>query len=94
MGLWNRIQRTLWTGEVVKDYGLISDRSVGGAHRTLTVVLSERNGRRVFLKESYRRFGAFSIRFIELDQDEVTRLDTVFRDALGQMSAAGDIPAR
>jgi hypothetical protein len=31
MGLWNRIQRRLWTGEVVKDYGLVSDRSVRGA---------------------------------------------------------------
>ncbi|MEA2675704.1 MAG: hypothetical protein QOI92_2896 [Chloroflexota bacterium] len=94
MGLWNRIQRTLWTGEVVKDYGQVSDRSVSGSHRTLTVVLSEKHGRRVFLKESYRRLGAFSVSFIELDQDEVTRLDTIFHDALGQMSAAGDIPAR
>lgn len=94
MGIWNRIQRTLWTGEVIKDYGPISDRSVRGAHRTLSVVLSEKNGRRVFLKESYRGFGAASVRFIELDQDEVTRLDTIFHDALGHMSAAGDIPAR
>jgi hypothetical protein len=94
MGLWNRIQRTLWTGEVVKDYGQVSDRSVRGAHRTLTVVLSEKNGRRVFLKESYRGFGAFRVNFIELDHDEVTRLDTIFRDALGQMPGAGDISAR
>jgi hypothetical protein len=58
------------------------------------VVLSEKNGRRVFLKESYRGFGAFSVRFIELDQDEVTSLVTIFSDALGQMAAVGDIPPR
>ena len=48
-------------------------------------MLSEKQGRRLFLRESYRRFGAFSVRFIELDRDEVLRLDAIFQEALDQM---------
>ena len=52
---------------------------ISRAHRSLSVVLSEKQGRRLFLREAYRRFGAFSVRFIELDRDEVLRLDAIFR---------------
>jgi hypothetical protein len=85
MGLWSRIQSALWTGEVVKDYGAISERSIGSAKRSLTAVLSKKRGRRLFLRESYRGFGAFRINFIELDRDEVFALDAVLHDALEQM---------
>ena len=85
MGLWSWIQRRVWTGEVVKDYGVISDREIRSVHRSLTVVLSEKGGRRVFLRESYRRFGAFRINFIELNRDEAVRLDAILHDALDQM---------
>jgi hypothetical protein len=47
MGLWSAIQRKLWAGRVVKDYGKISDRSVRSAHRSLSVVFSERDGHRL-----------------------------------------------
>ena len=35
MGLWSRVQQALWTGAVVKDYGVLSDGSIGRQHRTL-----------------------------------------------------------
>jgi len=86
MGVWGRIQRKLWTGDVVQDYGIISDRSVSGSHRSLAVLLSDpKQGRRLFLRESYRAAMAFRINFIELDRDEVARLDEILHEALEHM---------
>ncbi len=75
----------MWTGSVIVDFGSVSNRQISRAHRSLSVVLSEKQGRRLFLREAYRRFGAFSVRFIELDRDEVLRLDAIFQEALDQM---------
>ena len=86
MGLWSRIERALWTGEVVKDYGVIRERSVRGPRRKLSAVLAERDGvRRVFLKESWRGLLAASVRYVELDRDEVERLAEILADARSEM---------
>jgi hypothetical protein len=82
MNLWSAIQQRLWTGRVVKDYGTIGDRSVRRAHRSLSVVLSERDGSRLFLRESWRGFGAFRVNFVELDREEATRLGAIIQDAI------------
>jgi hypothetical protein len=86
MGFFKAAQRR-WTGRVVKDYGVVSDRSVRGAHRTLAVVLSEHDGPRIYVRESWRRFFAFAFRvnFIERNRDEATRLRAIIDDALGSM---------
>jgi hypothetical protein len=86
MGLWNAIQQKVWTGKVLKDYGAISDdRHVLGVSRTLSVVLTEKKGRRLFLRESWRGFAGFRIIFIELDREAATRLGAIIEDALAQM---------
>jgi hypothetical protein len=85
LGFWKAVQQRLWTGPVIKDYGEVSNRSVRGAHRTLSAVLSDKGGRRVYLRESWRGFGAFRINFIELDRDEATRLRDILGDALAEM---------
>ena len=85
MGLWNRIQRALWTGEVVKDYGAISDGSMGRQHRTLSVLLAGKHGKTLFIRTSYRTWGAASVQFLELDRETVEKLDAVLHDALERM---------
>ncbi len=85
MGLWSRLLRTLWTGEVLRDYGVIGDREIGSGHRTLSVVLSDKHGGRVFLKESWRAAIAFRVNFVELDADEAARLEEALRDALPRL---------
>lgn len=91
MGLWNAIQQKLWTGRVLRDYGTISDRAVRSVHRSLSVVFSERDGHRLFLKESWRRFGAFRINFIELDRDEAAELGAIIQDAIGRWPHEGAV---
>lgn len=85
MGLWSCLQQKLWTGEVIKDYGPISDGSIGRQHRTLSVLLAGKHGRSLFIRSSYRTWGAASVQFIELDRDTVVKLDAAIHDALEQM---------
>ncbi len=33
MRLWSLVEKKLWTGEIVKDYGIISEGPYGGATR-------------------------------------------------------------
>jgi hypothetical protein len=85
VGLWDRIQEKFWTGPVVKDYGVLSYGPVGRQHQTLSIVLAGRRGETLFLKASYRSFGAASVRFIAIDRDAAVRLDAVLHDALRHM---------
>jgi hypothetical protein len=85
MGLWSRLQRTLWTGEVLKDYGVMGDRRIGSSHRTLSLVFTDKHGGRVFLKESWRAAFGFSVHFIELDAEESARLQEALRDAIPRL---------
>jgi len=85
MGLWSRIERTVWTGDVVKDYGVISDGLINGVRRKVSVVLAGKGDRRVFIRVSYQRWFAASVRFIELDRDSADKLHTALGDALNQM---------
>jgi hypothetical protein len=78
--LFGRIQR-LWTGKVLTDYGVIGDRSIGGARRTIVVLLTERGGTRLIIRETYTGLG-FRVNFIELDRDEVVKLNEVIQEAL------------
>ena len=58
MGLWSRIERTVWTGDVVKDYGVISDGLINGVRRKVSVVLAGKGDRRVFIRVSDRTLSA------------------------------------
>jgi len=85
MGLWNWIERRLWTGDVVKDYGPISDSRYGGLRRKISVMLAK-GGTRVILRVSYRRLVTASIQFVELDRDAASKLRDALDDALLTMS--------
>jgi hypothetical protein len=91
MDFWSWVQQKIWTGRVVKDYGTIGDRSVRHAHRSLSVVFSDRDGHRLFLRESWRGYGAFRINWVELDRDEATRLGGIIEDAIGQWPHEGAV---
>jgi hypothetical protein len=83
VGLFGRVQR-LWTGKVLRDYGVIGDRSIRGVRRTIAVLLTERGGTRLVIRETYTGLG-FRVNFIELDRDEVVKLNEVIQEALPQL---------
>ena len=86
MGLWGRIERTFWTGEVVKDYGVISDVRLSHAvRRRISVILAGKAGSRVVIRVVYRRWFSATVQFVELDRDAVSKLRDTLDDALGRM---------
>lgn len=85
MSIWNRIERALWTGDPVADYGLISDTSVRGTRRKVSVMLAGKQSRRVIIRVSYRRWFAGSLDFLDLDRESVTLLHAALEDALTRM---------
>lgn len=85
MGIWNRIEQRLWTGDVVKDYGTISEAESGPGNRKVSVVLAGKGAPRIFVRVSYRSWFAGSVAFIELDRDTAIKLRAAIDDALPQM---------
>jgi hypothetical protein len=89
VGFRNRVEQKLWTGEVLKDYGPISERKYRFSTCRVSVVLAQKNGaNRLWIRESRRGPLAASVRFLELDSDAVMRLGAALEDALPQMDGS------
>jgi predicted HAD superfamily phosphohydrolase len=86
MGLWKRVEERLFTGQVLQDYGLISDTKAGVASRKVKVLLTTRdNATRFVIRTSYKAFLSASVQFLELDREAVVKLRTALDDALARM---------
>jgi len=60
--LWRRIEQALWTGNVLRDYGAVSEDRYGGAKRTVSAMLAHRHDRdRLVIKSSYKAFLSASV---------------------------------
>jgi hypothetical protein len=81
MGLWSLIQRKLWTGRVVQD-NPVSERRIGISRRRVSLLATDKDGGRIFIKESWAAPIAASVRFIELTPAEAFRLDAALHEAL------------
>ena len=87
MGWWRRVEETLWTGKVVKDYGPILEDQQGISHRRVSVLLADgKQGRRLFIRTSANAWIAASVSFLDLDRDAALKLRSALDDALTQMS--------
>ena len=71
MGLWKRVEQAFWTGDILKEYGPVSDGRYGATKRTVSALLSHRDGRdRLVIKASYKAFFAASVQYVDLEQGE------------------------
>ena len=87
MGFWKRIEETLWTGNVVKDYGLIMEDQQGIARRKVSVILADgKKGRRLFIRTSAHAWVSASVQFLDFDREAALKLRVALDDALTQMS--------
>jgi hypothetical protein len=87
MGIWKRIEETLWTGRTVKDYGSIMEDQQGIARRKVSVILADgKKGRRLFIRTSAHAWVSASVQFLDLDREAALKLRTALDDALTQMS--------
>ena len=86
MSLWKRVEQALWTGNILRDYGPLSEGSYGASKRTVSAMLAHKNGRdRLVIKASYKAFLAASVQYVDLDRESVLKLKAAVDDALLQM---------
>jgi len=86
MGLWKRIEQTLWTGKVLREYGPLSEGRIGPARRTVSALLAQRDGRdRFVVKASYIAFLSASVQYLDLDRGSALKLKAALDDALTEM---------
>jgi hypothetical protein len=85
VGIWRRVEKKLWTGEVVKDYGIISDGKYQGSTRRVSVLLAGKGTRLVFIRVSYRAWFGGSVSFLEFDRDAASKLQAALADAVRLM---------
>jgi hypothetical protein len=89
MGWWRRVEETLWTGKVIKDYGVILQDRQGIVNRKMSVILAEGNGgrgRRLYIRTSAHAWLSASVSFLDFDRDAALKLRTALDDALTFLS--------
>jgi len=84
MNIFQRLERTLWLGEVVRDYGCIFEQNVGGAFQKTSILLCRRKGKmEMVIKTSAFAFLAASVRYEYLPVSVIPQL----RSILDEMEA-------
>lgn len=86
MGIFKKIEELLFTGKVIKDYGIICEDSTGCCKRIKTVLLVDRKGqKKIIIRESRKALLAASITYSEFDRTGVQQLRDSLDDALNLM---------
>jgi len=83
MSLFKKIEESIWTGKVIKDYGIIDEQRTGISRLRRSVLLTEKgNKRKVIIKQSAAAFICASVNYFEFDRMAVQRLKDALEDAL------------
>ena len=87
MGLWKRIEQAVWTGQVLRDYGSLSEGRRGPVKVTVSALRTwKSNQDRFIIKSSYVSFFAASVHYMEFDRDAALKLKAALDDAVDQMT--------
>jgi hypothetical protein len=80
MGLLSRLEQALFTGKIVKDYGLLSEGRYGAANRTITALVTQRDDVASFvIKSSYKALLSARVQYLDLDREGALKWCTLRR---------------
>ena len=86
MGLFKKIEQTLFTGKIIKDYSIISERQLPlGKIRQQVLLVERQHEKRIVIKESTGLFAGSSVRYFEFDRAGVHKLRSALEDAAGYL---------
>jgi hypothetical protein len=92
LGLFGWLERKMFLGDVIKDYGVLDEKNVGIGRLRTSVVLCRRKGQ---LKLAFRTTGtsplSASVNYAMIDAtpSALAKLAEVLQDAQAQVSVAG-----
>ncbi len=86
MGFFKKIEETLWTGKIIKDYGVIDEKQMGIVKPKHRVMLTEKNGEKnIIIKESIVAGISAYVKYFRLDKPSAQNLKDAVEDALKSM---------
>ncbi len=87
VSFWKRIERAVWTGEVLHDYGTLSKGRQGPVKRTVSALLTRKKEQdRFIIKASYVSFFAASVQYSEFDREAMLKLKVALDDAVARVA--------
>jgi len=86
MGFLKKLEEKMFTGKVIKDYGVVGEFKKSGGTFQHSVLLTEMKGEaRVVIKEKNSTFTSARVSYFEFDRDDAQRLKDALEDALMMM---------
>ena len=87
MGLWKRLEQAVWTGQVLQDYGSLSEGRKGPVKVTVSALRTRKADQdRFIIRSSYVSFFAASVQYMEFDRDAALKLKAALDDAVNEMT--------
>ena len=86
MSFWKKIEERLWTGQVLKDYGIVSVSRFGPGTRKISALLTSKGGQnRFFIRVVHLAVLSANLSFVDLDREAAINLKMALDDALQQL---------
>ena len=94
MGFLKKAEELLFTGKVIKDYGIVGEFKKSGGTYQHTVLLTEKKGQTgVIIKEKIAAMMSARVSYFEFDRESVLRLKEALEDALQMMDENLTVPS-
>ncbi len=95
MGFLKRAEELLFTGKVIKDYGVVGEHQKSGSKYQHSVLLTEKNGKTgVIVKEKIAALMCARVSYFEFDRESARRLKEALEDALRLMEEDLAVPSK
>lgn len=94
MSFFKKAEELLFTGKVIKDYGVVGEHKKSGGTYQHIVMLTEKKGQpRLIIKEKIGAFMSARVSYFEFDRDSTLRLKEALEEALQLMDENVAVPS-
>ena len=94
MSFLKKAEELLFTGKVIKDYGVVGEHKKSGATHQHSVLLTERKGQTiVIIKEKIASLMSARVSYFDFDRESVLKLKEALEDALQLMEENLAVPS-
>ena len=91
MGLFSWLERKLFTGEVIRDYGVVAEQSFGvGRVRTSVLLCRRSGGVQIVVRAFATAPMSVAVKYVQIEAttQSLAKLEEAVRDARGEIAAA------
>lgn len=94
MGFFKKAEELLFTGKVIKDFGIVGEFKKSGGTYQHSVLLTEKDGQTgIVIKEKIAALMSARVSYFDFDRESVLRLKETLEDALQMMDENLAVPS-